>query len=121
MYGKTVESTHKGRRAMAHAAERPAAVRGHLPADLGVTPGRGVRGHRACPARRAPSRRGQELEPSASCLTAAYPPVRPRKRCAGYDSANRKTGLKVHMVADTLGHLLALRVTAASEQERAQV
>jgi hypothetical protein len=29
--------------------------------------------------------------------------------------------LKVHMVADTLGHLLALRVTAASEQERAQV
>jgi transposase len=40
---------------------------------------------------------------------------------AGYDGHKRKNGSKVHMAVDTLGHLLALRVTAASEQERGQV
>jgi transposase len=40
---------------------------------------------------------------------------------AGYDGHKRKKGSKVHMAVDTLGHLLALRVTAANEQERAQV
>lgn len=40
---------------------------------------------------------------------------------AGYDGAKKRNGSKVHMAVDTLGHLLALKVTAASEQERAQV
>ena len=40
---------------------------------------------------------------------------------AGYDGAKRKKGSKVHAVVDTLGHLLALRVTSATEQDRAQV
>ena len=40
---------------------------------------------------------------------------------AGYDGHKRRNGSKVHAAVDTLGHLLALRVTAASEQERAQV
>ena len=40
---------------------------------------------------------------------------------AGYDGYKRKKGCKVHAVVDTLGHLLALKVTAANEQERAQV
>ena len=40
---------------------------------------------------------------------------------AGYDGAKRRKGAKVHAVVDTLGHLLALRVTAANEQDRAQV
>jgi transposase len=40
---------------------------------------------------------------------------------AGYDGYKRKKGSKVHMAVDTLGHLLALRVTPANEQERAQV
>jgi len=40
---------------------------------------------------------------------------------AGYDGHKRKMGSKVHMAVDTLGHLLALKVTAANEQERAQV
>ncbi len=40
---------------------------------------------------------------------------------AGYDGAKRKKGSKVHVMVDTLGHLLALRVTAANEQDRAQV
>ncbi|HCN30635.1 MAG TPA: hypothetical protein DIT64_18260 [Verrucomicrobiales bacterium] len=40
---------------------------------------------------------------------------------AGYDGYKRRKGSKVHVAVDTLGHLLALKVTAASEQERAQV
>lgn len=40
---------------------------------------------------------------------------------AGYDGAKRRKGAKVHAAVDTLGHLLALRVTAANEQDRAQV
>jgi transposase len=40
---------------------------------------------------------------------------------AGYDGAKRRKGSKVHLAVDTLGHLLALHVTAADEQDRAQV
>jgi hypothetical protein len=40
---------------------------------------------------------------------------------AGYDGYKRLKGSKVHAAVDTLGHLLALKVTAANEQERAQV
>lgn len=40
---------------------------------------------------------------------------------AGYDGAKRKKGSKIHMAVDTLGHLLALHVTPADEQDRAQV
>ena len=40
---------------------------------------------------------------------------------AGYDGYKRKKGSKVHVAVDTLGHLLALLVTPANEQERAQV
>ncbi len=40
---------------------------------------------------------------------------------AGFDGHKKKRGSKVHIAVDTLGHLLALKVTAANEQERAQV
>jgi transposase len=40
---------------------------------------------------------------------------------AGYDGAKRRRGSKVHMAVDTLGHLLALRVTPANAEDRAQV
>lgn len=40
---------------------------------------------------------------------------------AGYDGAKRKRGSKVHAAVDTLGDLLALVVTPANEQDRAQV
>jgi transposase len=40
---------------------------------------------------------------------------------AGYDGAKRRKGSKVHAAVDTLGHLLALHVTSANEQDRAQV
>jgi transposase len=36
----------------------------------------------------------------------------------GYDGAKRKKGTKVHAAVDTLGHLLALHVRPANEQER---
>ena len=40
---------------------------------------------------------------------------------AGYDGHKRKRGSKTHIAVDTLGHLLALYVTPANEQDRAQV
>lgn len=39
----------------------------------------------------------------------------------GYDGAKKRKGAKVHAAVDTLGHLLALKVTPANEQDRAQV
>ena len=39
----------------------------------------------------------------------------------GYDGGKRKKGSKVHAAVDTLGNLLAVKVTAANEQERAEV
>ena len=40
---------------------------------------------------------------------------------AGYDGHKRRKGSKIHLAVDTLGHLLALRVTPANTQDRAQV
>lgn len=40
---------------------------------------------------------------------------------AGYDGYKRRRGSKVHLAVDTLGHLLALLVTPADAQDRAQV
>lgn len=40
---------------------------------------------------------------------------------AGFDGHKKRKGSKVHAVVDTLGHLLAVSVTPANEQDRAQV
>ena len=40
---------------------------------------------------------------------------------AGHDGAQRTRGSKLHMAVDTLGHLLALPVTPASVDDRAEV
>ncbi len=40
---------------------------------------------------------------------------------AGWDGAKRRTGTKLPMAVDTLDQLLAAHVTAANEQDRAQV
>lgn len=40
---------------------------------------------------------------------------------AGFEGHKKTKGSKVHMAVDTLGHLLAVHVTPANEQERAQV
>jgi transposase len=39
----------------------------------------------------------------------------------GYDGAKKRKGSKTHIAVDTLGQLLALKVTPANEQDRAQV
>jgi len=40
---------------------------------------------------------------------------------AGYDGHKRRKGSKVHLAVDTLGQLLAVLVTPANQQDRAQV
>ena len=65
---------------------------------------------------------GREPHPSASILDSRTLQSTPESGArTGYDGAKRKKGSKVHMAVDTLGHLLALHVTAADEQDRAQV
>jgi len=65
---------------------------------------------------------GREAQPTATILDARTLQSTPESGGrAGYDGAKRKKGSKVHIAVDTLGHLLALLVTAASEQERGQV
>lgn len=65
---------------------------------------------------------GRDEEPSASILDSRTLQSTPESgQRAGYDGAKRKNGSKVHMAVDTLGYLLSLHVTAASEQDRGQV
>ena len=65
---------------------------------------------------------GREAQPTAAILDARTLQSTPESGGrAGFDGAKKKKGSKVHMAVDTLGHLLALMVTAANEQERAQV
>lgn len=65
---------------------------------------------------------GREAEPTAAIIDSrtlrSTPESGPR---AGYDGAKRKRGSKLHMAVDTLGHLLALRVTPANVEDRAEV
>ena len=65
---------------------------------------------------------GRREEPSAAIFDSRTLQSTPESgHRAGYDGAKRKNGSKVHMAVDTLGHLLSLHVTAADEQDRAQV
>ena len=64
----------------------------------------------------------REAQPTAAILDARTLQSTPESGGrAGYDGAKKKKGSKVHLAVDTLGNLLALTVTAANEQERAQV
>ena len=65
---------------------------------------------------------GRDGQPSAVILDSRTMQSTPESGArAGYDGAKRRKGAKVHAAVDTLGHLLALRVTPANEQDRAQV
>ncbi|HZM36334.1 Transposase DDE domain protein [compost metagenome] len=65
---------------------------------------------------------GRNAQPSAMILDSRTLQSTPESGArAGYDGAKRRKGAKVHAAVDTLGHLLALHVTPASEQDRAQV
>ena len=65
---------------------------------------------------------GRNLRPTAAVLDGRTLQSSPEGGGrAGYDGYKRKKGSKVHLAVDTLGHLLAVLVTPANEQERAQV
>ncbi len=65
---------------------------------------------------------GRDQQPTAAILDSRTLRSTPESgHRAGYDGAKRKRGSKVHAAVDTLGHLLALHVTPASEQDREQV
>jgi transposase len=65
---------------------------------------------------------GRKGQPTAMILDSRTLQSTPESGArGGYDGAKRRKGSKVHAAVDTLGHLLALHVTAADEQDRAQV
>jgi transposase len=65
---------------------------------------------------------GRPPEPTAVILDARTLQSTPESGArAGYDGHKKRKGSKTHIAVDTLGHLLALLVTPANEQERAQV
>jgi transposase len=65
---------------------------------------------------------GKNPEPTAAILDGRTIQSTPESGGrSGYDGYKRRKGSKVHLAVDTLGHLLALHVTPANEQERDQV
>ncbi len=66
--------------------------------------------------------KGRKPRPTAAILDARVLQSSPESgHRAGYSGAKRRNGSKVHAAVDTLGHLLALTVTPASQDERTQV
>jgi transposase len=64
----------------------------------------------------------RDPQPTAAVLDARTLQSTPESGArAGYDGAKKRKGSKVHIAVDTLGHLLALAVTSAKEQDRDQV
>lgn len=65
---------------------------------------------------------GRQRQPTAAIFDSRTLPSTPESGGrAGYDGAKRRKGSKVHAAVDMLGNLLALLVTPANEQDRAQV
>jgi transposase len=65
---------------------------------------------------------GRNAEPSAAIFDSRTLQLTPESGTrAGDDDAKRCRGSQVPMAVDTLGHLLAVHVTAANEQDRHQV
>jgi len=65
---------------------------------------------------------GKQPEPTAAIVDSRTMQSTPESGGrAGYDGYKRRKGSKVHVAVDTLGHLLALHVTGANAQDRAQV
>jgi transposase len=65
---------------------------------------------------------GRNPQPSAAILDSRTMQSTPESGArAGYDGHKKRKGSKVHLAVDTLGQLLAVLVTPANEQDRAQV
>jgi hypothetical protein len=66
--------------------------------------------------------KGRSPQPSAVMLDARVLQSTPESGSrAGSSGAKRHNGSKAHLAVDPLGHLLALTVTPASDDERTQV
>jgi transposase len=64
----------------------------------------------------------RQADPSAVILDSRTIQSTPESGArAGFDGHKKRKGSKVHIAVDTLGHLLAVGVTPANEQDRAQV
>jgi transposase len=65
---------------------------------------------------------GRQEDPTAVVFDARTLQSTPESGArAGYDGHKKRKGSKIHQAVDTLGHLLALHVTAANGDERTQV
>ena len=65
---------------------------------------------------------GRDPHPTAVILDGRTLQATPESgQRAGFDGHKKRKGSKLHAAVDTLGHLLAVRLTPANEQERAQV
>src|SRR5215203_180701 len=65
---------------------------------------------------------GRASNPTAAILDSPTLQSTPQSGTrAGYDGAKRKKGTKAHAAVDTLGHLLALHISPANEQDREQM
>lgn len=66
--------------------------------------------------------KGRHAQPTAAIFDSRALQSTPESGArATYDGAKRRKGSKTHIAVDTLGNLLALVVTPANEQDRAQV
>lgn len=65
---------------------------------------------------------GRVAQPTAAIIDSRTLRSMPESGARGaYDGAKRKKGSKLHLAVDTLGHLLALHVTPANADDRAEV
>jgi transposase len=65
---------------------------------------------------------GRPAQPEAAIIDSRTLRSTPESGARGaYDGAKRKKGSKLHLAVDTLGHLLALHVTPANADDRAEV
>ena len=100
-----------------------AALAGGLPADPALDGGRRA-SRRWCTTcgRCCAGAAGRADQPTAVIFDSRTLQATPESgHRAGYDGHKRRKGSKIHVAVDTLGHLLALRVTPANDQDRAQV
>lgn len=65
---------------------------------------------------------GRQAQPSAAIIDSRTLRSTPESGArAGYDGGKRKKGSKLHLAVDTLGHFLAMHVTPANTDDRAEI
>lgn len=65
---------------------------------------------------------GRNAQPTGSIIDSRFASSTPESgSSAGYNGAKKKSGLKIHAVVDTLGHLMALCASAGNVDDRAAV